>query len=71
MESHFREYLSDWQSQSYAVGACFEEVPPFYSKWSLLIELVTGVSVSNVGAPIQRYALANTCAMKIQGVLSR
>lgn len=62
MEATLREYISDWQKQSYNV---FDGGAPFYEKWALLIELLTGVKIESTSVPLQRYALANTCAILI------
>ena len=38
----------------------------FYNKWSVLIELITGVSINFAQTPLEKYALANTCAIIIR-----
>jgi hypothetical protein len=70
MEAIMREYVKEWEKQSYDVGDFSKPIPEFYEKWELLIELVTSVKLKNIIAPIHRYALANTCAMKICNILN-
>ena len=52
-----KEYLADWESGSHDAS--------FYKKWSLFIELVTGVRLDDSFTALQKYAVANTCSMKI------
>jgi hypothetical protein len=62
MEATLREYMIDWRQKSYNV---FDGDAPFYEKWAMLIELLTGVKIESTPVPLQRYALANTCAILI------
>ena len=62
MEALLRDYMSEWQKQSYKFN---EPNSPFYERWALLIELVTGVKIANAESGLQRYGLASTCAILI------
>jgi len=59
------EYLNEFQHKNEVLYTS-NSVDNFYNKWSILIELITGVSVNTAQNSLERYALANTCAMIIR-----
>lgn len=54
-------YLNEFDQKS-----ATESVDDFYNNWSILIELITGVSINFAQTPLEKYALANTCAILIR-----
>ena len=56
--STIKNYLSDWGTGSHDTS--------FYNKWALFIELVTGVRVDESFTDIQKFAVANTCSIKVR-----
>lgn len=60
-----RNYLIEFDQQNEVLYTS-NSVNNFYNKWDILIELITGVSIHVAQTPLQRYALANTCAMIIR-----
>ncbi len=56
--STIKEYLSAWATGSHDIS--------FYKKWSIFIELVTGVRINETFTDIQKYAVANTCSIKVE-----
>jgi hypothetical protein len=58
-------YLNDFDNQNEKLQTS-NSVNDFYNKWSLLIEMITGVSLNVAHNPLERYALANTCSMIIR-----
>ena len=51
-------YVSEWVSGSPDTS--------FYKKWALFIELVTDVRINDSFTDVQKFAVANTCYIKVK-----
>ncbi len=59
-------FLTEWEPYSFQIPNVYEDIAPFYSKWSGFMEDIVGVHFTRDTSKLERYAVATTCKMIIR-----